>query len=164
MNEKGFTLIEIMIVVAIVGILASVAIPIFSQFRIKAFNSVAISDIQNGIRKIETFKSFGSNLPNTIPLFTGPGTVVLTDGVTTQPWLVSNQLSVLYIKGIGGYCLLAKHFSGDTVYMASNASTVPVALNATASQGVKLNGSGATPATLDCSNMTKIAIENIALN
>ncbi len=164
MKEKGFTLIELMIVVAIVSILASVAIPIFAKFRIKAFNSVAISDIQNGIRKIETFKSFGSKLPDSLPLFTGQGLTVLTDGTTTEPWLVSDQVSVLYIKGVGGYCLLAKHFSGDIVYMASNASTVPVALKASASQGVKLNSLGATPVTQDCSNMTKAAIANITLN
>jgi type IV pilus assembly protein PilA len=46
-NSKGFTLIELMIVIAIIGILAAIAIPNFIAYRNKAFCSAAESDAKS---------------------------------------------------------------------------------------------------------------------
>jgi type IV pilus assembly protein PilA len=45
-NKEGFTLIELMIVIAIIGILAAIAIPNFIAYRNKAYCSAAESDAQ----------------------------------------------------------------------------------------------------------------------
>ena len=46
-NRKGFTLIELMIVIAIIGILAAIAIPQFTVYRAKGYNAASKWDLKN---------------------------------------------------------------------------------------------------------------------
>ena len=47
LNSKGFSMIELLTVTAVVGVLAAVAVPKFSSYKAKSCNSAAISDLRN---------------------------------------------------------------------------------------------------------------------
>jgi type IV pilus assembly protein PilA len=55
LNSKGFTLIELMIVIAIIGILAAIAIPQFASYRQKAYNAAALSDLKTVKTTLEAY-------------------------------------------------------------------------------------------------------------
>ncbi len=63
-RSKGFTLVEIMIVVVIIGLLAAMAIPAFGRVRQAAQNSRFVSDLRTFTQAFETYATVNGAWPN----------------------------------------------------------------------------------------------------
>ena len=80
-NRKGFTLIELMIVVAIIGILAAIAIPNFIRYQLRSKTTEA-KVVLGGIKTSE--ESFRAEYDNYVAATADGNTAV---GTTKAPWL-----------------------------------------------------------------------------
>ncbi len=63
-DHRGFTLIELLIVVVIIGLLATIAIPMFDGVRQRAYNSAVVSDLHSAALAIEEYFSDNLSLPD----------------------------------------------------------------------------------------------------
>ena len=55
LNTKGFTMIELVTVTAVIGVLAAVAVPKFSSHKAKFCNAASLSDLRNVKTVLEVY-------------------------------------------------------------------------------------------------------------
>ncbi len=92
-NARGFTIIELLIVVIIIGVLATIAIPKFANTKAKAFDATAVSDLRNAMVALEAY--FADNL--TYPATIDDADFQPSAGVTFTTWTVATTNGVLSV-------------------------------------------------------------------
>lgn len=101
MKQKGFTLIELMIVVAIVGILAAIAIPAYQDYTIRARVTEGLSLASSAKLAVAETTTSNNALPATQAV-TGYTSPAATANVTSVAIGANGVITVTYTAAAGG--------------------------------------------------------------
>jgi type IV pilus assembly protein PilA len=101
---KGFTLIELMIVIAIIGILAAIAVPQFSAYRMKGCNTGAKSDVKNASIAQQAYYVDNRTYTSSV------------DDLTAAGYRPTQDVTLTASGNDDAYTITGYHGSGDKTY------------------------------------------------
>ena len=112
-NQKGFTLVELMVVIAIIGIITAIAIPYYNNYKKTACDQAAISDLYNVKAAVQKYLTDA----------TLKGTAVATDVAGAVTAVLADTTGQYGYPGPTQKCGVEMKSSGSVVTAKASAGT-----------------------------------------
>ena len=104
-KQRGFTLVELLFVIAIIGIVAAIAIPFFQNYMKKGYDSSAVSDLKNAFTAAQVYFS------------DYPSGEVDPTSLEQYGYQISSNVNLTIVDGsVSGFSLTASHPSGSKTF------------------------------------------------
>ncbi|MAC34439.1 MAG: pilus assembly protein [Haliea sp.] len=117
--QKGFTLIELMIVIAIVGILAAIALPAYQDYTVRAKMSEPVAVLAEAKTTIAEYYAANGNVPPD----------AAESGINTNP--DTDIVASLYYTSTGGLPLITVGIKGNVIPDQATDNAVGFSLSGT---------------------------------
>ena len=137
-DDRGFTMIELLVVVVIIGVLVAIAVPVYLNYRKGAADKSAQSDVRGAVSAIEQFYTDNGNTYPASDTAQNFGTtpeseivLALTSGGTgSQKITLSDKTQIGYVNNTTSYLLCGNNDGGSGkwfIYNSANGGSVKAA-------------------------------------
>lgn len=119
-STSGFTIVELLIVIVVIGILASITVVAFNGIQNRGYDTSIKSDLSNYAKRFEVFRIDNSRYPaDATTTELASGNVKLSVNKNAYDTSSSYNLSYCTVASESGFALLATSKSGKRLYITN---------------------------------------------